>query len=170
MSENEHSPITNALNTYVVSLRQVDRSWLMIAGGKATNLGELAAIKDISVPDGFCITTEAYKRVTKNNREIKSLLDELARLKANERENISVISEKVRGVIEAIPISAEIEAAIVGHLAKFDDIGFCCPLQCHGGRSAHRIFCGSAGYVSKHHREGCYPQAYQQVLGIIVYR
>jgi phosphoenolpyruvate synthase/pyruvate phosphate dikinase len=122
MSENEHSPITNALNTYVVSLRQVDRSWLMIAGGKATNLGELAAIKDISVPDGFCITTEAYKRVTKNNREIKSLLDELARLKANERENISVISEKVRGVIEAIPISAEIEAAIVGHLAKFDDM------------------------------------------------
>jgi phosphoenolpyruvate synthase/pyruvate phosphate dikinase len=122
MSENEHSPITNALNTYVVFLRQVDRSWLIIAGGKATNLGELAAIKDISVPDGFCITTEAYKRVTKNNREIKSLLDELARLKANERENISVISEKVRGVIEATPISAEIEAAIVGHLAKFDEM------------------------------------------------
>jgi phosphoenolpyruvate synthase/pyruvate phosphate dikinase len=35
----------------------------MIVGGKGANLGELSRIEGIRVPDGFCISTEAFKRI-----------------------------------------------------------------------------------------------------------
>ncbi|MGD9988274.1 PEP/pyruvate-binding domain-containing protein [Pseudonocardia sp.] len=43
----------------VVGLAGLGRASLGIAGGKAANLGELLAA-GIPVPDGFCLTTEAY--------------------------------------------------------------------------------------------------------------
>ncbi|GAA3927851.1 phosphoenolpyruvate synthase [Chitinophaga oryziterrae] len=93
----------------------------MIAGGKAANLGELSGIKGIQVPEFFCVTTEAYKKITGNNQELNSLLDELARLKAEERENIRQISAKIRMAIERIPISTDIAEEIAGYLTKFGE-------------------------------------------------
>ncbi|MBI2906987.1 MAG: phosphoenolpyruvate synthase [Chloroflexi bacterium] len=46
----------------VVPLRGLDRSSLALTGGKAANLGELMRA-GFNVPDGFCVTTEAYKLV-----------------------------------------------------------------------------------------------------------
>jgi phosphoenolpyruvate synthase/pyruvate phosphate dikinase len=93
----------------------------MVVGGKGANLGELSRIKGIQVPEGFCVTTEAYKKITENNQELNSLLDELTRLKAEERENISEISAKIRMAIERIPISKDIAEEIAGYLAKFGE-------------------------------------------------
>ena len=42
----------------------------MVVGGKGANLGELSRIKGIRVPEGFCVTTEAYKKITENNQEL----------------------------------------------------------------------------------------------------
>ena len=56
------------MKKYVLSFQQIDRSKIMEVGGKGANLGELARIKGIQVPDGFCVTTEAYKRLQKINR------------------------------------------------------------------------------------------------------
>src|SRR4030088_7095 len=102
----------NKLNTgekapYVLSFQDIDRSKFMAAGGKGANLGELSGIKGIRVPEGFCVTTEAYKKITKNNQELNSLLDELTHFKAEERENISRISAKIRTSIERTPISED---------------------------------------------------------------
>lgn len=76
----------------------------MVAGGKAANLGELLRIDGIRVPEGFCVSTEAYKKITGNNQELNGLLDELSRLQTEERGRISEISAKVRRTIEGIPI------------------------------------------------------------------
>jgi pyruvate,water dikinase len=48
------------MNTYVLSFREADRTKLMLVGGKGANLGELSSIKGIRVPEGFCVTTDAY--------------------------------------------------------------------------------------------------------------
>jgi pyruvate,water dikinase len=93
----------------------------MTVGGKGANLGELSRISEIRVPDGFCVTTEAYKKVTGNNQELNSLLDELTRLKIEERQNISEISAKIRMVIERVPISKDIAEEITGYLTKFGE-------------------------------------------------
>jgi phosphoenolpyruvate synthase/pyruvate phosphate dikinase len=109
------------MNTYVIAFQEIDRSKFMAAGGKGANLGELSGIKGIRVPDGFCVTTEAYKKVTESNAELNSLLDELTRLKAEERENISKISAMIRMAIERVPISKDITEEIEGYLAKFGE-------------------------------------------------
>ncbi|SFD63112.1 pyruvate, water dikinase [Chitinophaga sp. CF118] len=109
------------MNTYVICFQEIDISKFMAVGGKGANLGELSGIKDIQVPEGFCVTTEAYKKVTGSNQELNSLLDELTRLKLEERGNIREISAKIRMVIERIPISKDIAAEIMGYLAKFGE-------------------------------------------------
>jgi phosphoenolpyruvate synthase/pyruvate phosphate dikinase len=109
------------MNKYVIGFQEIDRSKFTLVGGKGANLGELSGIKGIRVPEGFCVTTEAYKKITESNAELNSLLDELMRLKAEDRENISKISAKIRMAIERVPISKYIAEEIEGYLAKFGE-------------------------------------------------
>jgi len=51
------------MNTYVLGFQEIDKTKLMMVGGKGANLGELTRIAGLQVPEGFCITTEAYKRI-----------------------------------------------------------------------------------------------------------
>jgi len=106
---------------YILDFQEIDRSMFIIAGGKGANLGELSGIEGIQVPEGFCVTTEAYKKITENNQELNSLLDELTRFKTEERENINEISAKIRTVIERITIPKDIAEKIGRHLAKFGE-------------------------------------------------
>ncbi|MCB9687967.1 MAG: phosphoenolpyruvate synthase [Alphaproteobacteria bacterium] len=47
------------MSTFVLDLRDLDRSAVALVGGKAANLGELARLEGVSVPEGFCVTTDA---------------------------------------------------------------------------------------------------------------
>jgi len=109
------------MNSYVLCFQEIDRTKFTVAGGKGANLGELSGITGIRVPEGFCVSTEAYKKITENNQELNSLLDELTRLKAEESSTIREISAKIRTAIESIPIPKNIAEEIAGHLAKFDE-------------------------------------------------
>jgi phosphoenolpyruvate synthase/pyruvate phosphate dikinase len=109
------------MNTYALSFREIDKTKVMMVGGKGANLGELAKISGMLVPDGFCITTEAYKKTIAGNPTLTVLLKELTHLKAEERSAISAIGASIRTFIESIPIPGEIEEEIVHHLAKLDE-------------------------------------------------
>ncbi|MFA6059844.1 MAG: phosphoenolpyruvate synthase [Taibaiella sp.] len=109
------------MNTYVRSFQEIDRTEFMLAGGKGANLGELSRIKGIQVPEGFCVTTEAYIKITGNNQEFNWLLNQLAHLKAEERSTISEISSKIRAAIEGMPIPNEIAEEISGYLTRFGE-------------------------------------------------
>lgn len=108
-------------NICVLDFQHIDRSKFMAVGGKGANLGELSKINEIQVPEGFCVTTEAYKKVIENNQGFNHLLDELAHFKAHERENISTVSTKIRTVIENISIPKDIAGEIEEYLTKFRD-------------------------------------------------
>jgi pyruvate,water dikinase len=69
------------MSTYVLGFQDIDKTKLMEAGGKGANLGELSRIKGICVPDGFCITTEAFQRIIEETPLISKLIDELTLLK-----------------------------------------------------------------------------------------
>jgi rifampicin phosphotransferase len=106
------------VSKYVLSFQDIDKTKLVAVGGKGANLGELSGIKGIQVPDGFCVTTQAYKKITENNQELNDLLDELKRFKPEERKNISEVSMKIRNTIESIPISKDIAEEISDNLEK----------------------------------------------------
>jgi len=92
----------------------------MLAGGKGANLGELANIQGIMVPDGFCVTTEAYKAITEYNQELNALLHELAHIKTGDRDKINELSADIRRVIESIPIPPDIAEDITAQLYAVD--------------------------------------------------
>jgi pyruvate,water dikinase len=60
------------MNRYVLSFQEIDRTKIILAGGKGAKLGELSRIAGIQVPDGFCVTTEVYKKISGNKRSLKS--------------------------------------------------------------------------------------------------
>lgn len=91
------------MNTYVLGLRDIDKTNLTEVGGKGANLGELSKIEGIRVPDGFCISTEAFKRV---RGAIAQLLDQLSRLE--HQNEIRELSAEIRTVLEGIAIPEEL--------------------------------------------------------------
>jgi phosphoenolpyruvate synthase/pyruvate phosphate dikinase len=117
----ENKITTQKKGKYILDFQSIDSSTLLIAGGKGVNLGQLSKIKEIQVPDGFCVTTEAYKKITENNGQLNALLDELTHFKAENRENISEVGAKIRMVIESTPIPDEIAEEVTDYLAGFDE-------------------------------------------------
>lgn len=107
------------MNSYLLDFQEVDKHKLSAVGGKGANLGELSRIEGIQVPEGFCVTTEVYKRVIGHNKELNILLNQLSLLKMDDRERISDISGKIRRVIEGVKCPKDIEEAATGYLAKF---------------------------------------------------
>ena len=109
------------MTTYTLSFQQIDSSNLSTTGGKAANLAELSKIDGIHVPDGFCVTTDAYNQITGNIPSLPRLLDELSRLKPEQRKRIGEISGTIRTAIENTPIAKNIKAEIQARIATFSD-------------------------------------------------
>ncbi len=109
------------MNSYVLGFQEIDKTKLSLVGGKGANLGELSSIEGIQVPEGFCVTTEAYKEIIGNNEEFDSLLDQLSLLKVDNREGISEISAKIRKVIEGIAIPEGMNDEITRNLEKLGE-------------------------------------------------
>jgi phosphoenolpyruvate synthase/pyruvate phosphate dikinase len=112
------------MRPYVLGFQEVDRTDIGMVGGKGASLGELSRLAGIRVPDGFCVSTEAFKRVLgamDSALAIGGLLDRLARLKVEDREAIRELAAAIRGVIEGIAIPEEIQEAITRFLARLGE-------------------------------------------------
>lgn len=110
----------NRMSNYVICFQEIGRSNIVEVGGKGANLGELSKIEGIQVPDGFCITTRAYEKITANNKQLNGLLDELSQLKPGDLHAVSKTSAKIRALIENISIPDEIIEEIESYLANFN--------------------------------------------------
>ncbi|NVM65273.1 pyruvate,water dikinase [Mucilaginibacter sp. SG538B] len=104
---------------YIVDLKKADKTFIKLIGGKGANLAELYKIKALNVPDGFCITTEAFKETVGNDQEFNSLLEQLALLTENQKNEINEISKKIRTLIESIALSQELKNQIVAHMDQY---------------------------------------------------
>ena len=109
------------MNRYALRFQEIDRTKFMIVGGKGANLGELSRIPGIQVPEGFCITNEAYKRIIENNQELNRLLYQLTCLPPEDRAKISEISGEIRSVIQGITIPGDIVEEIIQHLTNLGE-------------------------------------------------
>ncbi|MFD3437209.1 rifamycin-inactivating phosphotransferase [Streptomyces sp. NPDC058685] len=106
------------MEQYVVDLREVDETHVALVGGKGAHLGELSRIDDIRVPGGFCVTTDAFRRVMADAPSIGGLLDQLSRVNPDDREAIRTLSADIRRTIEEIAIPGEVAEAITRALAE----------------------------------------------------
>ncbi|HEX6292499.1 MAG TPA: phosphoenolpyruvate synthase [Herpetosiphonaceae bacterium] len=109
------------MSSYVLGFQDIDKTKLMVVGGKGANLGELSRIEGIYVPDGFCISTEAFKRIIGETSSINELLDQLSLLTVEDRDKIAELSGEIRRVIEGIAIPQDIHEAITHHLSRLGE-------------------------------------------------
>ena len=102
-------------------LREIDETQVAVVGGKGAHLGELSRIDGIRVPPGFCVTTDAFRRIMGEAPSIDDRLDRLSRLNADDREGIRTLSAEIRRTLEGIAIPDDLAAAITRALARLGE-------------------------------------------------
>ncbi|GAB3491435.1 rifamycin-inactivating phosphotransferase [Amycolatopsis cihanbeyliensis] len=109
------------MGSYVLGLQEIDQTRVAVGGGKGAHLGELARIEGIRVPAGFCVTTDAFRRIMADARSLDDRLDRLSRLDPDDREAIRTRSAEIRQALEGIVVPDEVAAAITGALARLGE-------------------------------------------------
>jgi phosphoenolpyruvate synthase/pyruvate phosphate dikinase len=105
------------IERYVLGLGEIDQTQVALAGGKGAHLGELSRIEGIRGPAGFCVTTDAFRRIMADAPSIGDRLDRLSRLNPDDREAIRTRSAEIRRTLEGIVIPDDLAAAITSALA-----------------------------------------------------
>ncbi|MET0663706.1 MAG: PEP/pyruvate-binding domain-containing protein, partial [Ilumatobacteraceae bacterium] len=105
----------------VLDFEEIDPTRVALVGGKGANLAALAGLEGVSMPAGFCVTTDAYRRVVAEAVPVGDQLARLSLVVADDRESIATISAEIRGLIEAIPIPDDVAAEITAAVARLGD-------------------------------------------------
>jgi rifampicin phosphotransferase len=105
------------IERYVLGLGEIDQTQVALAGGKGAHLGELSRIEGVRGPAGFCVTTDAFRRIMADAPSIGDRLDRLSRLNPDDREAIRTHSAEIRRTLERIVIPDDLAAAITRALA-----------------------------------------------------
>lgn len=102
----------------VLGFEEVGATHAALVGGKGAHLGELLRIEGVEVPPGFCVTTEAFRRIVAAAPAIDGLLNQLSRLEPDDREAIRALSREIREILEGVALPGNVEVAITGALAR----------------------------------------------------
>lgn len=100
------------MTSHVLNLEDIDGSTLAFAGGKGAQLGELSRIDGIRVPQGFCVTTDAYRQALAQLPAVGGLVDQLSRLRLEDRERIRDISAELRRCLQESPVPQDVAMAV----------------------------------------------------------
>lgn len=106
---------------YVLDLQEVAETQAAVVGGKGAHLGGLSRIEGIRVPGGFCVTTDAFRRIMAEAPSIDDHLDQLSRVNPDDREAIRTLSARMRRTIEGIAMPGDLAAAITRALARLGE-------------------------------------------------
>ncbi len=114
----------------ILGLEEVTAAMVPLVGGKAANLGELVAA-GLPVPDGFCLTTEAYRQATAGqtagvdaHRTDGPLAEVHATLKATpdgDLPALAALASRARDIIQNAPVPADVAAAVEAAYAALGD-------------------------------------------------
>ncbi|MDD7794100.1 phosphoenolpyruvate synthase [Clostridium sp. 'White wine YQ'] len=100
------------MNKYVLKFNEIDKSSLPYVGGKGANLGEMTKA-GFPVPQGFCVTTLAYKNFIETSKEMRKLFDLLDTLEYTQLEKISELGKVIRNHIQTIIMPQNIKSSIL---------------------------------------------------------
>ncbi|MEC1433015.1 phosphoenolpyruvate synthase [Bacillus subtilis] len=109
------------MSSLVLGLHEIEKTQFSLVGGKGLHLGELSKIQGIQVPEGFCVTTVGYQKAIEQNETLQVLLDQLAMLKVEDRDQIGNISRKIRQIIMEVDIPSDVVKAVAQYISQFGE-------------------------------------------------
>ena len=158
------------MGNYVLGFQEIDQTQVAVVGGKGAHLGELSRIEGIRVPAGFCVTTDAFRRIMADAPSIDDRLDRLSRLSPDDREAIRTLSAEIRRILEGIAIPDDLTAADhpLGRPARRTS---CLrgPIECDGRGPADGLLRRPAGHLPERRGASGDPRAHQPVLGLALH-
>jgi rifampicin phosphotransferase len=109
------------LTQYVLGFDEIDASAIAVVGGKGASLAELSRIDGVAVPAGFCVTTDAFRRMRERIPSIEDHLDRLSRLEPDAGDAIRTFAGRIRKTLEGTPIPAEVATAITAAVGQLGE-------------------------------------------------
>ncbi|WP_435282972.1 rifamycin-inactivating phosphotransferase [Streptomyces koelreuteriae] len=109
------------IQQYVWDLQEADETRGSVVGGKGAHLGGLSRIEGVRVPAGFCVTTDAFRRIMAEVPSIDERIDRLVRLNPDDRDAIRALSAEIRRTIEETAVPDDLAAAITRPLARLGE-------------------------------------------------
>ncbi|ACK90341.1 phosphoenolpyruvate synthase [Bacillus cereus] len=107
------------MSSFVLDFQEIEKTQLSLVGGKGLNLGALSNMQEIQVPEGFCVTTAGYEKAIEQNEGLQTLLQQLTKLKKEDRAQIGEMSKEIREVIMAVQIPSDVVEAVAHYLSRF---------------------------------------------------
>ncbi|HUL85483.1 MAG TPA: rifamycin-inactivating phosphotransferase [Actinomycetota bacterium] len=114
-------PIDEVPASQVLGLQEIDQTQVALVGGKGAHLGELSRIEGVHVPAGFCVTTDAFRRIRAEARSIDEPLDQLSRLNPDDLGSIRTLTAEIRRTVEGIAVPDDLAAAISRSLSRLGE-------------------------------------------------
>src|SRR3954452_25347916 len=105
------------IERFVRILHEVDETQVAVVGGKGAHLGGLSRIDGVHVPAGFCVTTDAFRRIMADAPSTDGLLDRLSRVDPDDREASHALGAEIRRTLDDTPLPSDLAAAITRALA-----------------------------------------------------
>lgn len=97
--------------------KDIGKNDIAIAGGKASNLGELT-VAGFNVPAGFVITTKAYDQFVQNNNLRTALMSKLSKLDVENNNRLEKVSQQIKKIVLGKDISLELAKEVREALKK----------------------------------------------------
>ncbi|MBE1442763.1 phosphoenolpyruvate synthase [Paenibacillus sp. OAS669] len=109
------------MSSLVLGFQEIDKTKLLLVGGKGLHLGELSKMEGIRVPEGFCVTTVGFQKAVEQNEAYPALLHRLTMLKAEDRDQIGEICRKIRQSIMEAEIPSDVVEPVTHYLSRFGE-------------------------------------------------
>ena len=108
------------MGAYVIRFNEIDsKSWPDV-GGKGANLGELSKA-GFNVPQGFCVTTSAYRCIIGASSEMGEWLELLDRLQPDQLDEICALGKQMREHMQSLAIPENIKGDIIAAWEMFGE-------------------------------------------------
>ncbi|KPJ63831.1 MAG: hypothetical protein AMJ45_06850 [Syntrophobacter sp. DG_60] len=101
------------VSDFVIPFENITKDMADIVGGKNANLGEVKNQIRLPVPDGFAITTYAYKRLIDYNKLSKKINQKLLSINLNDTQGIINISKDIKELVLKAQVPSDLETAIL---------------------------------------------------------
>jgi len=105
---------------FILPFEALDASLVEVAGGKGANLGEMRTRAAVPVPNGFAISSYAYKTFLDHNQLTQHIIDLLSSWRMDDLDSLGRVSEELKETIHQAHLPPALEEALAAgyeHLA-----------------------------------------------------
>ena len=100
------------MEKYVLYFNEIDKTYLPYVGGKGANLGEMTKA-GFPVPQGFCVTTLAYKNFIEKSEMMNDFFDKLENINSEDLEQIAILGQSIREHLSTIAMPEDMKTEVL---------------------------------------------------------